>query len=173
MAVPAEVGVNAPPRPLAFMNTAPSRQSDATGGFFAGPEGVLFNSLLAEAGVARDEVVLINRVRCYPPGNRLASAEGQSAMAECAHWVSEELKEYNPLVVVLLGAFAFQELFGATSKATAVRGSVRAHDGRMWVPSWHPNFLRQNRDAGHMREAVEDYKLAMRLREEACTRSYS
>ena len=163
-AVPAELGALAA-NPSAFMCEAPGAQEEATGRPLVGRAGRKFNQLLEAAGYSRDEALLLNRVRCRPPNNNLASYP--DATSQCDHWVKEELKAYDPAVVVLMGNTATRAIFGAQSKISQVRGTARStgdtfdYGARVWVPTYHPSAVVRN--ANLFETVVSDIKLALRL----------
>ena len=65
--------------------------------------------LLRLAGLSRDVLFITNRVRCQPPRNRLD--DHPEALLACEHWTVEELKVYNPRVVVVMGKPAIKGVF--------------------------------------------------------------
>ena len=144
-AVPAEVGGAYEIGGIAVMCEAPGAQEDAVGRPLVGPAGREFERLLAAAGLRREELVLMNRVRCRPPRNRLT--DWPDALLGCDPWTAAELEEYAPLVVVLMGATAMAPLFGATAKVGEVRGKQRSTGpehpwgARLWLPTYHPASL--------------------------------
>lgn len=165
LAVPAEVGEAY--AGLAVMAEAPGAQEDATGRPMVGRAGKLLDKLLVEAGMSRDEVLIINRIRCRPPQNRMASAEAVAALAACDPWLKAELEEYDPKVVVVMGKTAMTPIFGATAAVTSTRGSVRAtgeefgYGKRLWVATAHPAAA--FRSKSWLPLIVEDLRMARGL----------
>lgn len=148
-AVPAEVGVRYERGGIAVIAEAPGANEAATSRPLVGSAGKLFEGLLSDAGLTRDELVLMNRVRCRPPGNRLASAPG--AVEACDEWTVVEITEYQPSVVIVMGATALASVFGTQAKVGLTRGSVRAtgeahpYGHRTWIATYHPASLLPNR----------------------------
>ena len=56
---------------------APGRNEDRDGIPFTGRSGELFDRLLGEIGMNREEIYLTNIVKCHPPGNRDPKPEEQ------------------------------------------------------------------------------------------------
>ena len=156
MAVPAEVGVDY--TGLAFMAQSPGKQENSTGRPLVGPAGRVFERLLGEAGLLRSQTLLMNRVRCHPPRNRLQ--DYPEALVECAVWTQAELGEYSPKVVVLMGREAIEMAFGKTTRVGAVVGHARM-DGRIWVATYHPAAVLRNSELGE--QVVRDFKLGVEL----------
>lgn len=163
-AVPAEVGINAPDRPLAIICEAPGAQEAATSRPLVGPAGRMFNQMLAEAGIDRSELVLLNRVRCRPPDNKLANTP--EAIPNCEHWTVEELSAYNPAVVVVMGGTALTTVFGAKAKVGATRGRLRStgegstYGARVWIATYHPAAIMRPTGRHNLPLVVQDLKLA-------------
>lgn len=145
----------------------------ASGSFIGSPligrSGQLLNQLLKLAGTSRDEVLVLNRIRCRPPRNRIQ--DYPDAVAQCDEWVKKELEEYDPKVVILTGNTALRTIFGATTNITSTRGSARAtstshnYGQRIWIPTFHPAFaLRQGGiQSEAARSIIQDIKLALEL----------
>ena len=62
--------------PVLFIAEAPGRNEDRDGIPFTGRSGELFDRLLGEIGMNREEIYLTNIVKCHPPGNRDPEAGG-------------------------------------------------------------------------------------------------
>ena len=143
-AVPAAVGAFYERGGMAVMCEAPGAGEDATGMPLVGPAGREFDRLLSAAGVARESLLILNRVRCRPPRNRIA--DYPDALLGCDPWTAAELAEYNPRVVILMGATAIKPVFGE-KRVGEVRGIQRATGedfpwgARCWAPTYHPASL--------------------------------
>ena len=73
---------------LLLLGEAPGADEDASGLPFVGRSGQLLDQLLAEAGLARDEVGVVNVLKCRPPGNRKPA---RVEMANCRGWLDRQL----------------------------------------------------------------------------------
>lgn len=152
MAVPAKAGKNYELGGLAFMAQSPGKVENQRGEPLVGPAGKLFDELLASVGLSRDDVLLMNRVRCHPPRNRLA--DYPYALVECDPWTMKELELYDPSVVVLMGREALELAFsGRPLKVGETSGKLRstignsefAYGERVWCGLYHPAALLRNR----------------------------
>lgn len=131
-----------------------------------GGAGKLMNQLLIQAGLDREEVLVLNRVRCRPPRNRIV--DYPDAVTQCDSWVKKELDEYDPHVVVLCGNTALKAIFGAQVSITATRGSARqtstqfVYGHRLWIPTFHPAFPLRNGgiNSPMSKDIVSDLRLA-------------
>lgn len=138
-----------------------------------GGAGKLMDQLLKAAGLDREEVLVLNRIRCRPPRNRII--DYPDAVTQCDDWVKKELEAYDPAVVVLCGNTALKSVLGATVSITAARGSVRQtssmfhYGSRAWIPTFHPAFpLRNGGLSSPMsKDIISDLMLAKELAEAA------
>ncbi len=106
---------------LLVMGEAPGAQEDESGRPFVGRSGQLLDALLAEVGVARADVGVLNTVKCRPPGNRPPS---RAESATCRGWTERQLELAAPRIVVALGLSAARWFLGPVT-LSAVRGQVR------------------------------------------------
>ncbi len=82
--------------------------------------GKMLDELLAIAGMSRDELFVTYSVRCRPPNNRLQ--DYPEAVITCGGWTEEEMRAYDPAVVVLMGRVALRSVFGADASVMNTRG---------------------------------------------------
>jgi len=113
---------------------APGRFEDEQGRPFVGRAGQLLDELLAEAGLARDEVFITNVVKARPPGNR------DPTKAEVAHWMpvlEAQLALVAPTLIVPLGRHALAH-FAPAAKIGEAHGRAVIEGGRELFPLYHP-----------------------------------
>lgn len=133
----------------------------------AGASGRQLASILAEAGLERDDILLINRIRCRPPNNKIRSKEGIAAIAACDEWLRAELAVHNPGVVLLMGGTALELLFGKVGVGK-IRGTVRTtgedfpYGARSWVATAHPAAILHG-DAHWLPLIIDDMRTAHAL----------
>jgi len=155
---------------LAIVGLAPGKKgANRTGRPFTGDwSGELFYSTLAKFGLAEGEyrgeardglrlkgAVVLNAVKCLPPGNRPTPEE----IATCGHYLEASLAALtNVRVVLALGQIAHAAAarrLGLWPKAKFAHGAEAvALDGRVLLSSYHPS--RQNTNTGTLtREMFE------------------
>jgi uracil-DNA glycosylase family 4 len=142
--VPGEGPANAS---IVIVGEAPGAKEDAAGVPFVGAAGKFLDSLLAEAGVARDRVFITNVVKARPPKNRDPKA------AEVAHhwpWLEAQLDIIKPQLLVPLGRHALAR-FAPDAKIAEAHGQVLEADGRRLFPLYHPAAALYN---GGLRETL-------------------
>lgn len=138
----------------------------AIGKPLVGKAGQLMNQLLDIAGLPREEVLVLNRIRCRPPRNKIDNYP--DAVAQCDKFVAEELNEYNPSVVLLAGNVALKSIFGATAGITNMRSSVRMtyddhpYGKRAFIATFHPSYALRNGGLASSiaNDIISDIKLA-------------
>jgi uracil-DNA glycosylase family 4 len=119
---------------IVIVGEAPGAKEDAQGRPFVGSAGKLLDGLLAEAGMAREEVYITNVVKARPPKNRDPRAP------EVAHhwpWLEAQLELIRPALLVPLGRHALAR-FAPEAKIAAVHGTVLEAGGRRLFPLYHP-----------------------------------
>jgi uracil-DNA glycosylase len=152
-------GEGNPDADVMLVGEAPGATEDEQGRPFVGRAGQLLDELLAEAGLAREDVYITNVVKARPPGNRDPKAP------EVAHhlpWLEAELALIQPSLVVPLGRHALSH-FTDDARISDVHGTEMTERGRSLFPLYHPAAalrgagLRETlfEDARKLRRAVE------------------
>jgi uracil-DNA glycosylase family 4 len=143
---------------VVLVGEAPGAREDATGHPFVGSAGRFLDSLLAEAGLTRDEVFITNVVKARPPKNRDPRAD------EVAHyrpWLERQLDVIGPDLIVPLGRHALAHFVPGVT-ITEAHGHVVEADGRRILPWFHPAAALHNQrlretllaDARGLRDAL-------------------
>ncbi len=138
---------------MVIVGEAPGAEEDRTGEPFVGRAGRLLDELLADAGLSRDRVALLNTLKCRPPGNRAPRPE---ELAACRPWLRQQLDLLDPLVVCALGLTAARWFLGPRLRLADVRGQVLSHGGRRLVVSYHPSAALRFGPAGAPRALLRD-----------------
>jgi DNA polymerase len=145
---------------LLVVGEAPGALEDTTGRPFVGRSGQLLDRLLAEVGLPRAQVAVLNTVKCRPPANRVPS---RIESANCRPWTAAQLDALQPVLVVTLGLTSAVWFLGRTTLG-AVRGRVHEVDGRQVLPTYHPAAaLRGGPQGEAMRLLRQDLQLAVEL----------
>jgi uracil-DNA glycosylase family 4 len=128
-------GTGNPNADLMFIGEAPGYHEDKQGEPFVGPAGQLLNRMLAEIGIAREDVYISNTVLCRPPGNRDPYPDELEA---CRPWLDERIALIDPRVIVTLGNWATRYILGRQVSISRVRGQRFIWNGRTVIPTFHP-----------------------------------
>jgi DNA polymerase len=111
---------------LMLVGEQPGDQEDIAGEPFVGPAGRLLREALVEAGLDPAEVYLTNAVKHFkwrPRGKRrIHEKPNREEVLACRMWLSEEIANVRPTVIVALGATAAGTLLGTAARVTKDRG---------------------------------------------------
>jgi DNA polymerase len=130
------VGDTPPAARVVLVGEAPGAQEDIAGRPFIGKAGQLLDELLAEAGLRRQDLAVLNVVKCRPPANRTPS---RLEARRCTGWLDRQVELIDPAYVMTLGRTALTWALGATPTLAEVRGTVHDWRGRRLVASYHPS----------------------------------
>lgn len=131
---------------VVFVGEQPGDQEDIAGRPFVGPAGKLFDQVLQEAGVPRDETYVTNAVKHFkftPRGKRrIHQKPNAGEVRACRWWLGQELDLLKPSIAVALGATAAQSLLGKAVPVTRMRGQiVESPEGLPVFITVHPSYL--------------------------------
>ncbi len=104
---------------LMFVGEAPGANEDKQGVPFVGQAGKLLDRLLGEIGLAREDVFVVNTLKCRPPGNRDPLPQ---EIDNCQDYLFRQLELIEPKVVCTLGNFSTKLL-----RADPATGITRLH----------------------------------------------
>jgi DNA polymerase len=119
---------------IVLVGEAPGANEDRLGRPFVGAAGRFLDTLLTEAGLAREDVFITNVLKSRPPGNRDPRAD------EVAHawpWLEAQLAVIEPELIVPLGRHALAR-FDPAAKIADVHGRPHQAGGRELFPLYHP-----------------------------------
>lgn len=142
-----------PLRPrLLLVGEAPGAQEDVVGRPFVGRGGQLLDDLMAEVGIARADVAVLNVLKCRPPANRTPS---RAEALRCAGWLDRQVELVSPPMIMTLGRTALTWALGAKVTLESVRGRVHEWRDRRLVVSYHPSAAMRFGPRGAPRLALE------------------
>jgi DNA polymerase len=102
-----------------FVGEAPGFHEDKQGVPFVGAAGQLLGKLLAEIDMSREDVYIVNTLKCRPPGNRDPQPDEIEA---CESHLFRQIELIRPKVICTLGNFATKLLSGRPDGITKVHG---------------------------------------------------
>ncbi len=131
-----------PPKPrLVFMGEAPGADEDRQGEPFVGRAGQLLNKIIEACTFRREDVYILNTLKCRPPGNR--NPLPQEA-ANCRGFLDRQLAVLRPEYICCLGAVAAQNLLGTPESIGRLRGRFHDYNGIRVLCTYHPAYLLRN-----------------------------
>ena len=142
---------------VCFMGEAPGADEDRLGEPFVGKAGQLLTKIIAAMKLSRDEVYILNALKCRPPQNRTPVPE---EIDNCRPYVEAQLDLLKPKYIVCLGAVAVRSILQSTLSIGRLRGRFHEYRGAKVVVTYHPSYLLRNESAKRM--VWEDMQMLMR-----------
>jgi DNA polymerase len=152
-------GVGPVDPPVMFVGEAPGADEDRTGEPFMGSSGQLFNGMLNEIGLRREEVYIANLLKCRPPGNRPPQPDEAN---NCRDYLERQIDLIRPKVICAMGTWASQNLLRTTETIGRLRGQFRIYRNIPVLCTYHPAFLLPGRSPHKRGEVVGDLRLLLR-----------
>jgi DNA polymerase len=150
-------GVGNPQARLCFFGEAPGADEDRQGEPFVGRAGKLLNDIISKGmGLTRDEIYILNVLKCRPPGNRNPAPE---EVTNCRQFFERQLETIQPEFICCLGAIAAQTLLETTTPVGKLRGQIHDYKGISVVVTYHPAYLLRNPPA--KTETWKDIKILL------------
>jgi DNA polymerase len=134
-------GTGDPTADLVFVGEAPGRDEDLKGEPFVGKAGQLLTRIIEAIGLRREQVYILNVVKCRPPNNRNPRPE---EVAACRPILQAQLDCLQPRVICAMGAFAAQSLLQTEDRISRLRGRFHRLGSIQVMPTYHPAYLLRN-----------------------------
>lgn len=138
-------GEGSPNTRIVFMGEAPGRTEDREGRPFCGDSGRLLDNIIKACGWGREDVFILNTVKCHPEHNRAPSKE---EAANCRPFLDLQLKVIRPEVIVCLGGVAAQNLLQTDLSVNNLRNSWYSYTNGDFTAkvrvTFHPAYLIRN-----------------------------
>jgi DNA polymerase len=150
-------GVGNPEARLLFFGEAPGADEDRQGEPFVGRAGQLLTKIIEACTLTRDDVYIMNVLKCRPPQNRNPSPEES---LNCRPFFERQMEIIRPEYICCLGSIAATTLLETKQSIGKMRGQL--HDWR-WAKvlvTYHPAYLLRNPSA--KREVWNDMQFLMR-----------
>lgn len=140
-----------------MVGEAPGAEEDRIGDPFVGPAGQLLDKILIATGIPRDQVYILNTIKCRPPGNRVPS---DSESENCRPFLEAQLEILQPDYIVCWGAVAVRAILGTTEPIGRLRGRFHWYKKSKVLVTYHPSYLLRAPEAKKL--TWEDMKTLMR-----------
>jgi uracil-DNA glycosylase len=150
-------GVGNPHARLVFCGEAPGADEDRVGEPFVGRAGQLLTDIIVKGmKLRREDVYILNILRCRPPGNRNPLPD---EAANCREYLDRQLAIIQPQFLCCLGAVAAQNLLGTDTAIGKLRGRIHDFQGIKVVCTYHPAYVLRNPPAKKL--VWEDIQMLM------------
>lgn len=130
---------------VVFMGEAPGRTEDKENRPFCGESGRLLDNIIKACGWRREDVYILNTVKCHPDWNRTPTPE---ETCNCRPYLELQLKIIRPRIIICLGAVAAQNLLGTTESVNSLRSRWHEYShppvrAKVRV-TFHPAYILRN-----------------------------
>lgn len=150
-------GVGAVDARVVMFGEAPGADEDRVGEPFVGAAGQLLDKILIASGLNRDEVYIVNALKCRPPNNRTPT---DAEIENCRPFFENQLETIQPEYIVCWGSVAVRAVLGSQDSVGRLRGKFHSYRGAKVLVTYHPAYLLRNPDAKRL--AWEDMKMLMK-----------
>lgn len=146
-------GQGNPATRLVFVGEGPGEEEDKTGLAFVGRSGQLLTKMIEAMDFKREEVFIVNIVKCRPPSNRPPTPD---EMAACIPYLTEQLNTIKPEIICALGKTAAigLGLLKPSDSLKSIRGKLQFWNSIPVIVTYHPSYLL--RSPGEKPEAGRD-----------------
>jgi DNA polymerase len=150
-------GTGNPHPRLVFCGEAPGADEDRQGEPFVGRAGQLLTDIIVKGmKMRREDVYILNILRCRPPGNRNPLPVEAAA---CREYLDRQLAILRPKFICCLGAIAAQNLLGTEATIGSLRGRLHDFQGIKVICTYHPAYLLRNPSA--KRQVWDDIQMLL------------
>jgi len=150
-------GVGNPRARLCFLGEAPGADEDRQGEPFVGRAGQLLTKIIEACTLTRQDVYILNVLKCRPPGNRNPLPH---EVTNCRGFLDRQLSLIRPEYICCLGTIAAQTLLETDTPISRMRGKFFDYRGIPVMCTYHPAYLLRNPAA--KKDVWEDMKVLMR-----------
>jgi len=141
---------------LCFLGEAPGADEDASGEPFVGRAGQLLTKIIEACTLTREDVYILNVLKCRPPDNRPPLPE---ETANCRGYFERQLEIIAPEFICCLGTTASQALLASDETIGKLRKRWFSWRSSQVICTYHPSYLLRNPAA--KRDVWDDMKLLM------------
>lgn len=150
-------GVGNPHAKLIFIGEAPGADEDRQGEPFVGRAGQLLTDIITKGmQLRRQDVYIMNILRCRPPDNRTPLP---LEAANCREYLDAQLAIIQPQFLCCLGACAAQNLLQVDTPIGKLRGRMIDFNGMRVLCTYHPAYVLRNPPA--KRQVWDDIQILM------------
>jgi len=137
-------GVGNPQARLVFCGEAPGADEDEQGEPFVGRAGQLLNKIIEACTLKREDVYILNTLKCRPPNNRPPAPD---ELSNCRGFLERQLAIIKPEFICCLGTHAAQAVLQTDVTIGKLRGQFHQAFDATVICTYHPAYLLRNPDA--------------------------
>ena len=147
---------NVAPR-VVFFGEGPGREEDLSGRPFVGKAGQLLTKMIQACKFAREDVYIMNTVKCRPPNHRNPEP---TEIENCREFFQSQFEILRPEYIVCLGLVSAQALLRTKLSVGRLRGKFHQYFDSKVLVTYHPSYLLRNPAA--KKAAWDDLQLMLR-----------
>jgi DNA polymerase len=133
------------PRPrVVFFGEAPGADEDRQGEPFVGRAGQLLTKIIEACGWKRQDVYIMNVLKCRPPDNRNPLPP---EVTNCRPFFERQFEILRPEYIVCVGTVPAQALLETTDSIGKLRGRFYRYRDSKVLATYHPSYLLRNPSA--------------------------
>ena len=140
-----------------MVGEAPGSDEDRQGVPFVGEAGKLLDKILLATQIPREQVYILNTLKCRPPNNRTPT---ELEMENCRPFLEAQLEVLQPDYIVCWGVTAQRAILGTNEPLGRIRGKWYRYKQAKVMVTFHPAYLLRMPEA--KREAWADMQMLMR-----------
>ncbi|MFK8114070.1 MAG: uracil-DNA glycosylase family protein [Rubripirellula sp.] len=129
---------------VVFFGEGPGADEDRSGRPFVGKAGQLLTKMIEACTFQREDVYILNTVKCRPPGNRNPELD---ELTNCREYYERQLAILQPEYIVCMGAVSAQELLKSKLSVGRLRGKFHRYFQSKVLVTYHPAYLLRNPSA--------------------------
>ncbi|MFH1824039.1 MAG: uracil-DNA glycosylase [Candidatus Firestonebacteria bacterium] len=156
-------GEGSPDAKVVFIGEAPGRDEDEQGRPFVGRAGQLLTKIIESINFKREEVFILNILKCRPPNNRPPEPD---EVEKCKPYLEKQLEMINPVIICTLGNPSTQTLLNTKEGITKIRGNIFFWKGIEVIPTLHPSACLRFPD--YKKDVWKDVKLLRKEYDRLC-----
>jgi uracil-DNA glycosylase len=126
---------------VAFFGEAPGADEDRQGEPFVGRAGQLLTKIIEACGWRREDVYILNVLKCRPPDNRTPLPP---EVDNCRQYFERQFEVIRPEYIVCVGAVPAQALLETTEAVGKLRGRFHRYRDSKVLVTYHPSYLLRN-----------------------------
>lgn len=150
-------GEGNPEARVCFFGEGPGADEDRQGRPFVGRSGQLLTRMIEACTFRREDIYILNTVKCRPPGNRNPEHE---EVEQCREYFERQFEVIQPEYIVCLGLVAAKALLRTTLPVGRLRGTFHRYRTSKVVVTYHPSYLLRTPAA--KRAAWDDLQMMLR-----------
>ena len=140
-----------------MIGDAPGPEEDRLGEPVVGSSGDLFDKILRATGIPRDQVYILNTLKCRPPNNRVPS---DMELDNCRPYIEAQLEILQPEYIICWGATAVRAVLQTTESIGRLRGRFHCYKKAKVLVTYHPTYLERAPEAKKL--TWQDMQMLMR-----------